>query len=139
MFTRIMVPVDLRHLDKLKRALDVSAQLSKANNAPIVYVAVTSNTPSELAHNPAEFAAKVRQFANDTASAYGIESDIHVIASHDPTTDVDDALLRAVRDTGSDLVVMASHKPGLAEYFWPSNGGKVASHSDASVLVVRDN
>ena len=58
--------------------------------------------------------------------------------AHDPTTDVDDALLKAVDETGADLVVMASHKPGLAEYFWPSNGGKLAGHTGVSVMLVRD-
>ena len=49
-----------------------------------------------------------------------------------------DEFVKAVEDTGADLVIMASHKPGLAEYFWPSNGGKLASHSGVSVLLVRD-
>jgi nucleotide-binding universal stress UspA family protein len=58
--------------------------------------------------------------------------------SNDPTTDVDDTLLRTIEETGAELVIMASHKPDLADYFWPSNGGKIASHSDASVFIVRD-
>jgi hypothetical protein len=33
---------------------------------------------------------------------------------------------------------MATHRPGLADRLWPSNGGKVATHSGASVLLVRD-
>jgi hypothetical protein len=32
---------------------------------------------------------------------------------------------------------MASHVPGLTEYVWPSNGGKLAGHAKASVFVVR--
>jgi nucleotide-binding universal stress UspA family protein len=61
-----------------------------------------------------------------------------MVVSHDPTVDVDDALMKAVSETGADLVVMASHVPGLADYIWPSNGGKLAAHSSASVFVVRD-
>ena len=49
------------------------------------------------------------------------------------------ALLRSLRlsGTGADLVVMQSHVPGLMDYIWPSNGGKVAGHAKCSVLVVR--
>jgi nucleotide-binding universal stress UspA family protein len=46
-------------------------------------------------------------------------------------------LLSAINDAGADLVVMASHVPGLTEYVWPSHGGKIASHSTASVFVIR--
>ncbi|MGD8310649.1 MAG: hypothetical protein PVG98_14530 [Chromatiales bacterium] len=45
--------------------------------------------------------------------------------------------MEAVDDIGADLVVMASHIPDVVDYIWPSNGGKVAGHSDASVFVVR--
>ena len=36
-----------------------------------------------------------------------------------------------------DLIVMASHVPGVAEYVFASNAGYLASHADLSVLVVR--
>ena len=59
------------------------------------------------------------------------------LVSHDPSSDVDDILLKAVKDTGADLVVMASHVPNIMDYVWPSNGGKLATHTDASVFLVR--
>ena len=63
--------------------------------------------------------------------------ELHAAVAHDPTTEIDDALMKAVGETGSDLVVMASHVPGVMDYIWPSHGGKLASHSRASVLLVR--
>lgn len=50
---------------------------------------------------------------------------------------MDDILLKAVKDTGADLVVMASHVPNIMDYVWPSNGGKIAEHAECSVMVVR--
>ncbi|MDJ0823944.1 MAG: universal stress protein [Rhodobacter sp.] len=138
MFQRILAPVDLAHLEKLERALDVTAEEARHHGAPVTFVSVTAAAPGPLAHNPEEFRAKLEAFAKDQADRRGIDATALAVISHDPTTDVDDALLKAVEDTGADLVVMASHKPGMAEYFWPSNGGKIASHSDASVFVVRD-
>lgn len=138
MFKRIMAPVDLAHLDKLERALQVTAEEAKLHNAAVTYVSVSAAAPSALAHTPDEFKARLQDFASKQALAHGINAASHAIISHDPTTDVDDALLKCVSDTGADLVVMASHRPGLADYFWPSNGGKIAAHTDASVFIVRD-
>ncbi|TMV09155.1 universal stress protein [Ruegeria sediminis] len=139
MFKRIMAPVDLAHLDKLERALNVVADEAKRHGASVAYVSVTAATPGPLGHNPEEFRARLEEFAAEQARKHDIKADAHMIVSHDPTTDIDDALMQAVSDTKADLVVMASHKPGLAEYFWPSNGGKISAHSSASVFVVRDN
>ena len=57
--------------------------------------------------------------------------------SHDPAIDLDDTLMKAQHETGADLVVMQSHVPNITDYVWPSNGGTMATHSDASVFVVR--
>lgn len=139
MFKRILAPVDLAHLSKLGRALAVTADQAKRHKTPVTYVSVTGSSPTTIAHTPQEFREKLEAFAEQQASTYGIDASAHAVVSNDPAVDVDDALLKAVKDTESDLVIMASHQPGLVEYFWPSNGGKIASHSDASVFVVRDN
>lgn len=137
MFTRIMVPVDLAHLDKQEKALECAAMLSRQYDAPITYVGVTTPTPGPLAHTPEEYDEKLGAFAAAQAELRGIKAQGHMAIAHDPTTDLDDVLLKQVSETGADLVVMASHVPGVTEYIWPSNGGKIAGHAKASVLVVR--
>jgi nucleotide-binding universal stress UspA family protein len=138
MFRRIMAPVDLAHLDRIARAVDVTVDEARHHGAHVDFVMVTAATPGPLGHSPDEVRQKLEAFVAAQREAHGIDATAHLVISHDPTTDVDDALLKAVRDTDADLVIMASHKPGLAEYFWPSNGGKLASHSGVSVLLVRD-
>lgn len=138
MFQRILAPVDLAHLDKLERALKITTDAAKHHGVPVTYVSVAAAAPSPVAGNPDEFRKKLDAFVRQQSDIAGIDATAHAIISHDPTTDVDDALLSAIEETGADLVIMASHKPGVADYFWPSNGGKIASHSDASVFVVRD-
>ncbi|MXQ07145.1 universal stress protein [Alphaproteobacteria bacterium GH1-50] len=137
MYSTIMVPVDLAHLGTLTKALSTATDLAKHYDVPVVYVGVTSAAPGPLGHTPEEYGDKLSSFAAEQANAGGIKTSSQTLVSHDPTTDVDDALLQAVKDTGADLVVMASHLPGLADYVWPSNGGKIAAHSSASVFVVR--
>ena len=137
MFKRIMAPVDLSHIDMLGRALDCAADLAKHYGVPITYVGVTSSAPGPLAHNPKEFSQRLGAFAASEALRHGVETSAHTAIAHDPATDVDDALMRAIGETGADLVVMASHVPNVMDYIWPSNGGKLAEHANGSVMVVR--
>ena len=138
MFKHIMVPVDLEHEENLRRALQCAADLARVNNAEVCYVGATTPTPSTLGHTPAEFEEKLREFSSNQANQSGHTASHKMMISHDPVTDIDDVLLKAVEQVGADLVVMATHKPGIGEYIWPSNGGKVAAHAQVSVFLVRD-
>lgn len=137
MFKRIMAPVDLAHADRLGKALAVTADLARQNGIPVTYVGVAAALPGPMGHNPDEVAAKLKAFAREQGKAHGIEAEAHSMVSTDPVTDLDDTLLKAVGETGADLVVMASHVPGLADHIWPSNGGAIAARAKVSVFVVR--
>ena len=137
MFSKIMVPVDLAHEDKLTRALTCARDLAKLYGASVTYVGVTGSAPSALGHSPEEFTSRLEAFASDRAAEDGIETRAHAITSHDPAAEMNRALSRAVTDTGADLVVVASHVPGLAEHLRESHGGSLAEHSACSVMVVR--
>lgn len=137
MFHTIMVPVDLAHLPALRRALDTAGDLARHYGARIVFVSVTAETPTPLAHNPAEFEARLDTFARDEATRLGVGTGARAYAATDPAIDLDRLLLRAIEETGADLVVMASHKPGLADYFWAAHGAGLAAHAGISVFLVR--
>ncbi|SEO88803.1 Nucleotide-binding universal stress protein, UspA family [Salinihabitans flavidus] len=137
MFKKIMTPVDLAHKEALTRALQCSADLASHYGAEVVYVGVTAATPSSLGHTPEEYSKKLDAFAKEQGETHGIDASAHMIVSHDPRTDVDDVLLKAVGELNADLVVMQSHVPNVFDYIWPSNGGKMAEHAKSSVMVVR--
>lgn len=137
MFQKIMVPIDLAHINKMGKSLTCAVEIAKTHNAEICYVGVTSNTPGKVAHTPAEFANKLDAFAKDQGARYGVVVSSHAMTSHDPAVDLDKTLLAAVDDTGCDLVVMATHTPGFGEYIWASHGGHLAQHAKASVFLVR--
>lgn len=138
MYSTIMIPVDLAHADRLSKALDSAGALAKLWGAKVVYVGVSAATPGSIAHTPEEFAKKLEAFAKEQGDKHGVTGTAHALTSHDPTTDLDSTLLKAVDETGADLVVMASHVPNITDYIWPSNGGSIASHAKASVFVVRE-
>lgn len=136
MFKHIMVPVDLTHLDKLERALTVTGDLAGHYGARVTYVGVTTPQPSPVAHNPKEFAEKLAKFAAAQGELRNLpEVATHPITSHDPAVDLDRALEKAVHELGVDLVVMGSHIPRRFEL--GTHGGRVASHTDVSVMLVR--
>ncbi len=137
MYQTIMSPVDLAHADKLTHALDVAGDLARHWGAKVVYVGVSAATPGALAHTPEEYRRKLEEFAAEQAKRLGVEAAAHPVITHDPSVDLDPALLKAVSETGADLVVMASHIPNVADRLWPSNGGTIAARAAVSVMVVR--
>ena len=137
MYSKIMVPVDLGHVERLEKALKTAADLAKHYGAPVCYVGVTSAAPGSVAHNPAEFQQRLDELAAAQAKAHGAEVSTLEVVSHDPAVDLDSKLLDAVNETGADLVVMASHVPGVLEHIFGSNAGYVAGHAKVSVFVVR--
>ena len=137
MYSKIMVPVDLEHVEQLQKALKTAANLAAEYKTPIVYVAVTMSGAGAVAHNPEEFQQVLDDFTKAQAAATGADVSSEMIISHDPAVDLDDKLLAAITDTGADLVVMGSHVPGFMEHIFASNAGAVASHAPVSVFVVR--
>ena len=137
MYTKIVVPIDLGHTEKLERALTISADLAKHYGAELHYVGVTTTAPSSVAHNPEEFADKFKAFTADQAAKRGIEITFHTSTSPDPVRDLDNVIETTAKNLDADLVVMASHVPGFTEYVFSSNAGYLAAHSKISVFVVR--
>lgn len=137
MFSRIMIPVDLAHAGRLEKALKVAADLARHYEAELVYVGVTTNEPSSVAHTPQEFKQKLAAFAETQADTHGVRGRAHVITSHDPAVELDEGLIQASEDLEADLVVMATHIPNLSDRIWSSHGGTLAKQADASVFLVR--
>ncbi|WP_192035185.1 universal stress protein [Halomonas sp. YLGW01] len=137
MFKKIMVPVDLAHQEILKPSLDLAADLAKLYQADTCYISVTATTPGSVARTPEEYARKLEAFAQEQGRLHGQDVSSRVVTSPDPIADMDDAIIQAIHDTGADLVVMATHLPHRIDAVMPSNGDKVAAHTDISVFLVR--
>ncbi|MGF1444848.1 MAG: universal stress protein [Pikeienuella sp.] len=137
MYKKIMVPIDMTHADRLTKAIDTAAALAKSFSSPITCVGITSAAPSSIAHNPAEFEAKLKGFADQQAKRLGVDIDAQAVVTHDPTIDTNDTLIETAGKIGADLVVMQSHVPNVTDYIWASHGGRIASHFSGSVFLVR--
>jgi universal stress protein G len=137
MYKRIVVPVDLAHIDKLTRVLAAAADLCKHYHAEIFLLAVTTSAPTEVAHDPKEFGEKLSKFAAMQSAALGVEFKPRSAVSHDPAVDLSRVLDEQIHELNADLVVMASHVPGFRDYIFASHSGYLASHTDLSIFVVR--
>lgn len=137
MYKTIMVPVDLVHKDKLDRALQAAGDMAHHYGAKIVLVNVGPSAPNELGHTPDEVAASVDEFRKQLQNRMDVEVEIEAISSVDPAAEINRDLMRAIDETGADLVIMATHKPGLMEHIFSSHGGYLAQHAKVSVFLVR--
>ncbi len=139
MYSKILVPVDLSHLEKMPKTLETAIDIAKHYNSTLCYVTVTNTTPGAAAHNPKELAEKLKEFAQEQGKSHGIKTQSEVIETPDTAVELDDRLLDVIKETGADLVVMASHPPGIGDrlHILHSNAARLVKHSDVSIFVVR--
>ena len=137
MYHRILVPVDLAHVGALERALNVAGDMAQHYEAEICYVSVTPGVPGRVARSPKEYEEKLKTFAQEQGQRHGRPVSTKVYVSADPVADLEDLLVKSVKDVGADLVVMGTHLPRRLDAIMPSHGGKVARQTDVSVFLVR--
>jgi nucleotide-binding universal stress UspA family protein len=138
MHFRILVPVDLNNVDKLTKALDIAARTAKENDATVVYVGVVDAVPTTSARTEGERMKEALDiFAADQAKAYGIKTADQIALRHDLHLHVGSGIISSAKDADCNLIIMASHIPGIKDHIFSSNAGYVATHAPISVYVVR--
>lgn len=137
MFSKLLVPVDLAHLDTLRHALTVAGDLARHHNASVCYMSVTATTPGQIARTPEEYADKLEAFAQEEGHKHGQPVTSHCVSAPDPVADLEDRVLEIIGSEHTDLVVMATHLPGHLDAVMPANGARVARDTASSVFLVR--
>lgn len=136
MYKTILVPVDMSHLEKGKSMIDV-ARKQGDKDTRIILLHVIEDIPNwAAAEIPAGILEHSRQTIHEElqaiANAASIKADIEIRSGHPYKTILDKAT-----KVEADLIIIASHKPGLQDYFLGSTAAKVVRHANCSVLVVR--
>ena len=139
MFSKMMVPVDLEQIEALAKALQVAAKLAQCYDIEVVYVGISGIAASSAAKTPEEHAKDLDLFARQQAQQHGIRARSEALAVVDVAADKDTELLKAAENFQADLVVMASHVPGIADrlHLIGSNAAWLVRHTEISVFVVR--
>jgi nucleotide-binding universal stress UspA family protein len=134
MYKTILVPVDLSHPEQASKTLEIARKISNGKGR-IVALFVSADIPAYVAAELPkglleENLAATRADLASRADQAGAESEIR--AGHPPTV-----ILEYAEEIGADLIVMASHRPGLQDYFLGSTAARVVRHANCAVLVDR--
>ena len=136
MFKTILLPVDVAHLDEGQKTLQVALKIMSPDTAIyLLYVMedIPNWTDLDLPPNFKEDSMQTAREALKTiAETTDKEIRVEVRTGHAYST-----ILKEAEALNADLIILASHKPGLKEYFIGSNTTKVVSHANCSVVVVR--
>lgn len=138
MYSRILVPVDLNNVEKLSKALDLAAKTAKEHDATVIYVGVVDAVPTTSARTePERVKVLLDEFAANQAQVHGIKTADQVVLRGDLHLNIGPEVINCAKTAGCDLIIMASHVPGIKDHILSSNSGYVASHAPMSVYIVR--
>lgn len=138
MYSRILVPVDLSNAAQLTKALDIAARTAKDSDARVLYVGVVDNVPTIGKDGDRQrMKAELDAFAAEQAQLHKIQTEDHVALRGDLHLHVGSEIIDTAKSANCDLIVMASHVPGIKDHIFSSNAGYVATHAPMSVFVVR--
>jgi nucleotide-binding universal stress UspA family protein len=126
----------MAHLAEGKAIIDVAIDHA-SEGARIILLYVVEEVPNWAAISlPANIIDKSLSSARDElkaiANATGRKMEVEVRTGHSYNT-----ILDVAEEKDVDMVIIASHRPGLQDYFLGSTAAKVVRHAKCSVLVVR--
>ena len=137
MYNTILIPIDMAHVEKAKSMID-AAKTQANEGAKIILLNVIDQVPTwaEIYMPDNDNGVGQRKSAYDelvaVATANSLEADIKVEMGHSYIT-----ILNVAEETGSELIVIGSHHPGISDYFLGSTAAKVVRHAKCSVYVIR--
>jgi nucleotide-binding universal stress UspA family protein len=140
MFRSILVPVDLAHPSSWQFALPQAIELATAGSGAVTVMTVVREVN-------AIFEGAYLHFQLERLLADARARLVHVVSEYLPAPipiehvvrcgSIGREILAAAEDHGSDLIVMASHRPEVRDYFMGPNAAHVAQRAGCSVLVLR--
>lgn len=136
MYRQILVPVETSHTDRGRSMIEVAKNLAD-EGATITLINVVEDVPSyvqvQLPESVLEEAkASARKELEAIATATGVKTHVEIRRGR-----AHSVILAYAAETGADLIVIASHQPGLQDFLLGSTAARVVRHATCSVLVIR--
>jgi len=135
MYKNILVATALDHAHDIAAAFDIARALA-AEGASMTALHVLEDIPAYAAqHVPSEQAGTRRAEAEAELKADlgGVANVKPVVVSGHPGS----TIVEYADDHGIDCIIIASHRPGLQDYFLGSTAGRVVRHAKCAVHVIR--
>ena len=142
MYSNILIPIDLEHLDMYPKAIDVARQLFGTEGGKIHSLYVDTNQ----IHN-----VMFGQLDNETAEQRRKEMKrrvAKVFEDHVPEAlrgschirhgVIYDEILEEEKRIAPDVILIAAGKAGISSYLLGSNAEKVLRHARGNVFVIRE-
>ncbi|PQO22257.1 universal stress protein [Rhodobacteraceae bacterium WD3A24] len=138
MYKRITVAVDLAHGELGKGLLARARQLlDEGGVINLIYVLeevpayIAAELPQDIGERRrAESLVELKDLAKSLGAGDEVRPEIRTGAASGQ-------ILQCAEDNESDLIMIASHRPGLSDYFVGSTASRVIRHAQCSVLVSR--
>lgn len=135
MYKNILVAIDPVH-SHAEDALHMGLHLAENTSASVTALTVVEPIPPmvavEITNDMIEQAGERSMEA--LRRIVGVRSDVKTVVTHGnpgPT------IVEYARENEIDCIVIASHKPGLSDYFLGSTASRVVRHAPCSVHVMR--
>ena len=136
MYKKILVPIELSHEHSGINAIKIAKKLID-DEGKIVLVSVVASVPhyieAELPTNLME-SSKKHAYEKLTAIAKkeGLKSEVKIRTGH-----AANEILETAQNCNADLIIVASHRPGLSDYFLGSTAARIVRHAQCPVLIDR--
>ncbi|MGH1413874.1 MAG: universal stress protein [Pelagimonas sp.] len=137
MYKRILVPVAFEDGNdaKIKGATEIAQALAESGSR-ITFLHVMEQIPGyAISYLPADYSNQVRKAIEDEVAGMAAKVDGGVglvVEGHSGRTILDWA-----KDNDSDLIVIASHRPGMQDLLLGSTASQVVRHAACAVHVLR--
>lgn len=140
MYSKILVPIAMDQLEQGERALTIAGGLLAPGGQITLLNVIEDMTAYAQGYMIVDFPFEMIEAARKHAQGVleGLAAKISAPAHVALRTGGPAGTINAfVAEDKSDLVIVASHKPGLLDYVIGSTASRVVSHCPVSVLVVR--
>ena len=140
MFNRIIVAIDLEHDTAPDRLLQTASDIARLHNADLHLLHVIRAAPaivSQYLESGYENLASAKVEEQLEALAAGLDIGTGKIACTVRFGEIYQEILALADKVSADLIVLDSHKPGVADYLLGSNAARVVRHATCSVFVLR--
>lgn len=136
MYKTIVVPVDVGNADRASAMLETAQRLG-GGKAKIILTNIVEEIPTYIVDViPGGYIenAKTNATAELTliAQSAGLDAEIEVRTGH-----ASQGILAIADEKKADAIVIASHRPGLEDYFLGSTASRIVRHARCSVVVMR--
>lgn len=140
MLGKILLPIDLAEAEMTRLALDGARVLAQAFHSELRLVNVRSVVPiAFLDYVPEDFDRQIRDGIEKEMAAFADEIGYarERVSTKVLFGPIHHMILAEAEDWGADMILLCSHRPGMARFLMGSTASAIVQRAKCSVWVVR--